>query len=241
MKRLVIIAAVAIAPFGANAQKIGDIINGVVDGVSNNNGSGLTNADIIGGLKEALTIGSNNSSKKASAVDGFFKNPLIRIPFPPEAKKVENLAKELGMTTQVNRFVMTLNRAAETAAKDAAPIFVNAVKALTINDGLQILNGGDDAATVYLRGKTEAELKVKFMPVVKKAIAKVQLTRYWNPIVTKYNKIPGVIKQNPNLDDYVTTKAIEGLFKLIAQEETKIRKDPAAQVTSLLQKVFGKK
>jgi hypothetical protein len=141
MKRLVIIAAVVIAPFGANAQKIGDIINGVVDGVSNNNGSGLTNADIIGGLKEALTIGSNNSSKKASAVDGFFKNPLIRIPFPPEAKKVENLAKELGMTTQVNRFVMTLNRAAETAAKDAAPIFVNAVKALTINDGLQILNG----------------------------------------------------------------------------------------------------
>ena len=241
MKRLVIIAAVAIAPFGANAQKIGDIINGVVDGVSNNNGSGLTNADIIGGLKEALTIGSNNSSKKASAVDGFFKNPLIRIPFPPEAKKVETLAKELGMTTQVNKFVTTLNRAAETAAKDAAPIFVNAVKALTINDGLQILNGGADAATVYLRGKTEAELKVKFMPVVKKAITKVQLTRYWNPIVTKYNKIPGVIKQNPNLDDYVTTKAIEGLFKLIAQEETKIRKDPAAQVTSLLQKVFGKK
>lgn len=241
MKRLVIIAAVAIAPFGAKAQKIGDIINGVVDGVSNNNGSGLTNTDIIGGLKEALTIGSNNSSKKASAVDGFFKNPLIRIPFPPEAKKVETLAKELGMTTQVNKFVMTLNRAAETAAKDAAPIFVNAVKALTINDGLQILNGGDDAATVYLRGKTEAELKVKFMPVVKKAITKVQLTRYWNPIVTKYNKIPGVIKQNPNLDDYVTTKAIEGLFKLIAQEETKIRKDPAAQVTSLLQKVFGKK
>lgn len=241
MKRLVIIAVVAIAPFGANAQKIGDIINGVVDGVSNNNGSGLTNADIIGGLKEALTIGSNNSSKKAAAVDGFFKNPLIKIPFPPEAKKVETLAKELGMTTQVNKFVMTLNRAAETAAKDAAPIFVNAVKALTINDGLQILNGGDDAATVYLRGKTEAELKVKFMPVVKKAITKVQLTRYWTPIVTKYNKIPGVIKQNPNLEDYVTTKAIEGLFKLIAQEETKIRKDPAAQVTSLLQKVFGKK
>lgn len=239
MKRLLIIAAVAIAPMSVNAQKIGDIINGVVNG-NNNNGNGLSNTDIVGGLKEALTIGANNSSSKASAVDGFFKNPLIKIPFPPEAKKVETLAKELGMTAQVNKFVMTMNRAAETAAKDAAPIFVNAVKALTINDGLQILNGGDDAATTYLRGKTETDLHTKFLPVVKAAINKVQLTKYWNPIVNRYNKIPGVVKQNPNLDDYVTKKAIDGLFKLIAQEETKIRKDPAAQVTSLLQKVFGK-
>jgi hypothetical protein len=239
MKRLIIIAAIAIAPISVNAQKIGDIINGVVNG-GNQNPNNLSNTDIIGGLKEALEIGAKNSSSKASAIDGFFKNPLIKIPFPPEAKKVETMAKQLGMTTQVNKFVMTMNRAAETAAKDAAPIFINAVKALTINDGLAILNGGDDAATIYLRGKTENDLKVKFKPVVKAAINKVQLTKYWNPIVTKYNKIPGVIKQNPNLEDYITGKAIDGLFKLIAIEEGKIRKDPAAQITSLLQKVFGK-
>lgn len=240
MKRLIIIAAIAITPISVNAQ-VGDIIRGVVNGGSNQNPNNLSNADIIGGLKEALEIGAKNSSTKASAVDGFFKNPLIKIPFPPEAKKVETLAKQWGMTTQVNKFVLTMNRAAETAAKDAAPIFINAVKALTINDGLTILNGGDDAATKYLRGKTETDLTVKFKPVVKAAINKVQLTKYWNPIVTRYNKIPGVVKQNPNLDDYITGKAIDGLFKLIAIEEGKIRKDPMAQVTSLLQKVFGKK
>jgi Protein of unknown function (DUF4197) len=238
MKKLLIIAAVAIAPLAANAQ-----IKGILDQVNDavgNNGKNLTNADIIGGLKEALTIGSNNSTAKASALNGFFGNSLIKIPFPPEAKQVETTAKALGLTKQVDKFVLTLNRAAETAAKDAAPIFVNAVKALTINDGLTILNGGDNAATTYLRGKTELDLKTKFRPVVKAAITKVQLTKYWNPIITKYNKVPGVRKMNPDLEDYVTTKAIEGLFKLIAQEEAKIRKDPAAQVTSLLQKVFGK-
>lgn len=243
MKRLIVIAASIIVPIAAQAQ-IDNIVNGVKNTINNGGNGGnknnLTNSEIIDGLKEALTIGSNNSSSKASAVNGFFSNPLIKIPFPPEAKKVETTAKQLGMTSQVNKFVLTLNRAAETAAKDAAPIFVNAVKSLTITDGLQILNGGDNAATTYLRSKTEAELKVKFQPVVKNAINKVELTKYWKPLATKYNKIPGVTKVNPDLEGYVTAKAIDGLFKLIAEEEKKIRIDPLAQVSNLLKKVFGK-
>lgn len=199
----------------------------------------LPNDDIVNGLKEALTVGTNNSTALASKVDGFYKNPALFIPFPPQAKEVKDYANKIGMSSEVNKFEMTLNRAAEEAAKSAAPIFINAVKGMTITDGLSILQGGDNAATTYLKNKTTAELTQKFTPIVQAAINKVQLTKYWNPIITKYNKIPFVQKQNPDLTAYVTGKAIEGLFKLIADEELKIRKDPAAQVTDLLKQVFG--
>ena len=210
-------------PSGANNQKL----------------LSLPNDDIVNGLKEALTVGVNNSSALASKVDGFYKNPALFIPFPPQAKEVKDYANKVGLSDQVNKFEMTLNRAAEEAAKNAAPIFVNAVKNMSITDGLGILQGGDNGATNYLKGKTTAELTQKFTPIVQAAINKVQLTKYWNPIITKYNKIPMVKKQNPDLTAYVTQKAIEGLFKLIADEELKIRKDPGAQVNSLLQEVFG--
>ena len=239
MKKILILAA-ALLPFLAQAQ-IGNILKGVENTVNGTgNQSNLTNTEVINGLREALTVGTNNSTKKASVVDGFFKNPLIKIPFPPEVKQVETYAKKLGLNKQVDKFVLTLNRAAETAAKDAAPIFLNAVKQLTIADGFQILNGGNDAATKYLRSKTEADLKSKFKPVVQKATNKVQLTKYWNPIASAYNKVPLVQKVNPDLNEYVTLKAIDGLFKLLAQEEAKIRIDPASQITNLLKKVFGK-
>jgi hypothetical protein len=223
-----------------NAQNlINQIKSGVNTVTGNNSGSGLSNDEVIKGLKEALSVGTNNATGKASRTDGFFKNPAIKIPFPPEARAVESAAKNFGMSSQVDRFVMTMNRAAEEASKEAAPIFVNAVKTMTINDGLGILRGGDGAATNYLKGRTQAELTNKFSPIVKRAINKVQLTKYWNPIITKYNKIPGVRRQNPDLDRYVTEKALEGLFKLIAEEENKIRKDPAARVSDILRKVFG--
>lgn len=239
MKKIIIIAA-ALLPVISQAQ-IGDIIKGATKVVTGGSGSnGLTNQEVVDGLKEALTIGAQNSSNTASKLDGFYKNPLIKIPFPPEVKQVETTAKQLGLSKQVDKFVLTLNRAAETAAKDAAPIFINAVKTMSIADGFQILNGGNNAATTYLRTKTEPELKTKFKPVVQKATGKVQLTKYWTPIMTTYNKVPLVQKVNPDLNEYVTNKAIDGLFKLIAQEETKIRTNANAQVTSLLQKVFGK-
>jgi hypothetical protein len=132
-----------------------------------------------------------------------------------------------------------MNRAAEEASKEAAPVFVQAIKTMTITDGINILRGGDNAATTYLKGRTSNELTTKFSPIVKKAIQKVELTKYWKPIITSYNKIPGVKKQNPDLDRYVTEKTLEGLFTLLAQEEAKIRKDPLAQVTDLLRRVFG--
>ncbi len=202
-------------------------------------GKPLSNEEVINGLKEALTVGTNNSTAFASKLDGYYKNPALFIPFPPEAKKVKDYATKVGMGGQVDKFEETLNRAAEEAAKGASPVFVNAIKGMGIDDGFAILKGTDTAATHYLKDKTTTELVQKFTPLVQAAIDKVELTKYWNPLVSKYNKIPLVEKQNPDLTSYVTQKALEGLFKLIADEELKIRKDPAARVTDILKKVFG--
>ncbi|MCW3102646.1 MAG: hypothetical protein JWO09_1086 [Bacteroidetes bacterium] len=199
----------------------------------------LSNDEVINGLKEALTVGTNNSTAFASKLDGYYKNPALFIPFPEEAKKVKEYAVQAGLGSQVDKFEMTLNRAAEEAAKDAAPVFINAVKSMSITDGFAILKGADNAATQYLKDKTTAELILKFSPIVQKAIDKVELTKYWNPIITAYNKVPFVQKQNPDLTAYVTDRAIQGLFKLIADEELKIRKDPVARVTDILKRVFG--
>lgn len=201
----------------------------------------LTNDEVINGLKEALNVGTNNSSGIASKADGFLKNPAIFIPWPAEAKDMKEKLIKMGMQKKVTEFETSLNRAAEEAAKKSVPVFKDAITGMSIGDGFTILNGGDTAATHYLREKTYAPLKEKFMPTVKEAVAKVKVTSYWKPLATAYNKLPGVKKQNPNLDDYVCNKAINGLMTLIKDEEAKIRKDPMAQVTDLLKKVFGKK
>ncbi len=239
---LIILAAVTISLQScAQSFNIKDIKNQVENTVNTVTGGSntLSNDDIIKGLKEALTVGTGNSTVKASALDGYYKNPLIKIPFPPEANQVKTTVENIGMKPQVDKFVMTLNRAAEEAAKEAKPIFVNAITSMSIQDGLTILNGNNDAATQYLKGKTQAQLNTAFSPIVKKAIQKVELTKYWKPIITQYNKVPFVQKVNPDLDKYVTDKALEGLFKLVAEEEGKIRKDPAARVSDILRKVFG--
>ena len=202
-------------------------------------GGKLSNEDIINGLKEALSVGSRNSANKASQMDGYYKNPLIRIPFPKEAERMEATLRNMGMSKQVDEFVLTLNRAAEDAAKKAAPIFLDAITHMTITDGINILHGNDDAAMQYLKTNTSVKLKEQFKPVVKTSIESVQVTKYWNPLVTTYNNIPLVQKMNPDLDEYVTQKAIDGLFTLVTQEELKIRKDPAARITDILKKVFG--
>jgi hypothetical protein len=214
--------------------KIGNKINDQIHGKS------LSSEEIANGLKEALTVGSQNASSSASKVDGYFKNPAIKIPFPPKAKNMENQLRSIGMSKQVDEFILTMNRAAEEAAKNAAPIFVDAIKGITINDGLSILNGKDTAATGYLRQKTSSPLHDKFKPVIKTATQKVEVTKYWTPLISAYNKIPFVEKMNPDLDEYITQQSLSGLFFLISQEETKIRKDPAARVTDLLKKVFAK-
>lgn len=199
----------------------------------------LTNDEVIRGLKQALEVGTNNSTALTSKMDGFYKNPAIFIPFPPEAIKVKEKVEALGMGNQVEKFEMTMNRAAETATKEAAPIFINAITSMSIADGFAILRGNDNAATHYLMNKTSSQLNGKFKPVVKNAIDQVQVTKYWNPIINTYNKVPLVEKMNPDLDDYITTKAMDGLFLMIEKEEKNIRANPMARVTDLLKKVFA--
>ena len=208
---------------------------------SSTSGGALTNSEVIAGLKEALTIGARESATIASAVDGFYKNSKIAIPWPVEAQTVKDVLQSTGFSRQIASFEESMNRAAEEAAKGAFDVFAGAVREMTIQDGFAILNGGDMAATNYLREKTTIPLREKFSPVVKNAIDKVNVTSYWSPLVNAYNIIPGVTRQNPNLEDYITGKAIDGLMTLIAEQEMKIRQDPAAQVTALLKKVFGKK
>mgnify|MGYP001096069559 CR=1 FL=1 len=199
----------------------------------------LTTAEVGDGLKEALIKGISNGSDIVSQLDGYFKNPEIKIPFPPDVKKVEDRLRQLGLGSEVDKFVMTLNRGAEEAAKEAKPVFISAIKQMTIEDAWGILKGEQDAATQYLQRTTTAQLKEKFAPIVQGALNKVNATKYYTDLVTAYNNIPLVQKVNPDLNEYATDMAIRGLFTMIAKEEKNIRQDPVARTTDLLKRVFG--
>lgn len=201
----------------------------------------LTTVEVGDGLKEALINGISKGADQVSLTDGYFKNLEIKIPFPPEVQKVEKTLRDIGLGSEVDKFVMTLNRGAEDAAKEAKPIFVSAIRSMTIQDAWAILKGEDNAATEYLRRTTSSQLKDAFKPVIQNSLNKVNATKYYGDLVTRYNKIPLVEKVNPNLDDYATDKAIQGLFVMIAKEEKNIRKDPVARTTELLKRVFGYK
>lgn len=202
-------------------------------------GVGLKNDEIVAGLKEALNVGIENAGELASKKDGFNGNKLIRIPFPDDAKKMEDKLRLVGMGAQVDSFEYALNKAAELASKEAAPIFLQAIKNMDVKDGLKILRGDDYAATRFLKNQTSDSLYGVFKPIVEKAIKEVKVTQYWNPLASRYNKIPLTTKVNPDLEDYTTNKAMEGLFKLLGLEEKKIRNNPVARVTGLLKKVFA--
>lgn len=200
----------------------------------------LTNDEIVSGLKEALSVGAKNSANKLSSVDGFFANAAIKVLMPPEAKKVESALRTAGMGKLVDNAILSMNRAAEEASKSAAPIFVNAITSMSITDALNILKGSDTAATGYLRGKTVAALTSAFRPVIDTALQKTSATSYWKTVFDAYNKLPTTFnKINPDLAGYVTEKSLSGMFYQVAQEEQKIRKDPAARVSDILKKVFG--
>lgn len=201
--------------------------------------STLTNDEVVRGLKEALTNGAKSSVDRGSLADGFYKNAKLFIPFPPEAQKMKQKLSSMGFDKKVTAFEESMNRAAEGAAKDAFDVFSGAITGMSVSDGFAILKGSDSSATHYLRENTTTQLTQKFTPIVKAAMDKVNVTAYWTPLATTYNKIPGVTKQNPDLEAYVTQKAINGLMILISEQEAKIRQDPAAQVTDLLKKVFG--
>jgi hypothetical protein len=201
-------------------------------------GESVSSDEVAQGLKEALTNGVSKGSDLVSQVDGYFKNPEIKIPFPPEVKQVETSLRQMGLGNEVDRFVLTLNRGAEDAAKEAKSIFVEAVKQMTIQDAWAILKGEKDAATQYLKSSTSTLLKGKFKPIIQASLNKVNATKYYGDLVHTYNKIPLVQKVNPDLDEYATEKAIEGLFVMIAKEEKNIRENPLARTSELLKKVF---
>lgn len=204
----------------------------------NTGSNGLSSTEIAAGLKEALRMGAQNGTGRLASADGFFSNAAVKILMPEEAKKVESTLRNIGLGGLVDKAILSMNRAAEDAARSATPIFVDAIKTMTITDALGILKGGDYAATNYFKDKTTVPLTNAFRPVIEKALSKVDATKYWNDVFTAYNKF-AANPVNTDLVSYVTEKSLAGIFYEVGQEENKIRKDPAARVTDLLKKVFG--
>ncbi|AWO01278.1 DUF4197 domain-containing protein [Chitinophaga alhagiae] len=194
------------------------------------------------GIKEALEKGVSAGISLLNKQDGFFGNELYKVLLPPDALKAERALRSIGLGSQVDKAILQINRAAEEAVGFAKPIFVNAIKQMTITDALNLLRGGQRSATDYFQGKTTESLKSAFAPVIDSALNKTSATRYYGDLVTKYNGLPTTFnKINPDLKGYVTEKAVQALFDQIAKEELAIRQNPAARTTDLLKKVFGNK
>jgi ribosomal protein L30/L7E len=199
-----------------------------------------SNLEISTALKQALEQGTGKSSDQLSALDGFFGNAAVKILFPPEAQKAEKTLRSLGLDKLCDDVILSLNRAAEGAAKEAKPIFIDAIKQMTLQDVTNILLGNPDAATQYFKRTTTLQLSAKFKPVIQLSLDKAGATKYYTSAATTFNKVPLVKKINPDISDYVTQKAIDGLFFEIAQEELNIRKNlPSTRTTEVMQKVFS--
>lgn len=235
MKKIVFAGLILCSTLLSCGQQIN--LGKVLDGVLSQGSLGPN--EIAAGLREALSVGVNIGADNASQIDGFMKNSKIKIPFPPEVQQIENTLRKVGLGSEVDKFVLSLNRGAEDAAKEAKPIFIAAIKQMTITDALSILKGDKDAATQYLKKTTSLQLAEAFSPVVEKALAKNNATKYYTDLSTAYNRIPLVKKVNTDLKAYATEKAMDGLFLLVADEEAKIRENPMARTTDLLKRVFG--
>lgn len=235
MKKIyfIILMAFTIGSCGSQAQ----FLKNLKEAFGNENE--LSEDDAAAGIKEALIKGTNIGVDIVSITDGYFGNPEIKIPFPPEARDIESTLRNIGLDKKVDEVILTINRAAEIAAEEARPIFVSAITGMTVIDAIEIVRGADNAATTYLQNTTSLQLHEAFQPVIASALDKVDATRYWDDVINTYNKIPLIKKMDPDLANYVTSKAIDGLFVMIAKEELKIRKDPVARTTELLKKVFG--
>lgn len=198
----------------------------------------LSNTDIVSGLKTALTTGATKSASRLSTTNGFLKDAAVKILLPPQIQKVERTMRMLGMGKLVDSAVTSMNRAAEDAAQKAAPIFVTAIKNMSVTDALGILKGGDTSATSYLRKSSTGNLHDAFRPVVDASVSKMGANKYWTKVFTAYNKVSST-PVDTDLGNYVTQKTMDGIFYYVAQEEKNIRKDPAAYASSIIQKVFG--
>ncbi len=202
-------------------------------------GKGLSNDDIVNGLREALRVATDSTSKTLGSAGGYFKNQAIKIIMPAEAVKAEKTLRNMGAGALVDKAILSMNTAAENAAGQVGAIFLTAIKQMTLTDGLNILRGNNNAATEFLKRTTTATLTEKMRPVIESSLRQVNADKYWNQVFSKYNMFSQQ-KVETDLSNYVTAKALEGMFYNISLEEAKIRKDPAAQVTDILKKVFGK-
>ena len=250
MKKIFLFQIITVFLFGnITAQGIGGLLKkstskdssgklGISKLFSKSSSNSLSNDDIISGLKEALRVGTDSSCKKLSSSNGFFGDNAIKILMPKEAQNVEKQLRSVGLGNLVDKAILSMNRAAEDAASGVGDIFWTSIKQMSIQDGVQILNGNDIAATSYLQKTTTTELTQKFKPVIDASLIKTDATKYWNDVFSNYNRF-SKDKVNPDLTAYVTEKALAGLFLNIGLQEQKIRKDPSAQVTGILKKVFG--
>ncbi len=220
------------------ADKGDGFFKGVFDAFK---GEKLSDSKIIRGLKEALEIGTTNAVKDVSKLDGYYKNPKIKVPLPKAVQNVDSVMRALGYGPELDEFSLSMNRAAEQAAPKAKALFWDAVKEMTFEDARKILKGSDNAATLYFEDKTRGQLHQLFMPIVHTVMEAVGVTRTYQDVQAKISSIPFTDRLKLDLDDYVTEKALDGLFYMVADEERKIRKDPAARVTTLLKDVFGSK
>ncbi|MBR2647627.1 MAG: DUF4197 domain-containing protein [Sediminibacterium sp.] len=238
MKKIQILIGILLLISTVNAQDINSLLKKV--GVKPQDSKSTSgNINIAEGLKEALIIGAEKGATLLSQPDAFLGNAARKILLPPEATKIENTLRQLGMGKQVDEAIVSMNRAAEDACKTAAPIFISAIKEMTLTDAVTILKGSDTAATSYLKEKTTAPLTTAFRPVIEGALEKTNATKHWNSLVTAYNRF-SLKKINPDLAGYVTERTMQGVYQEIAAEEQNIRKNPAARTTALLKSVFNK-
>ena len=209
---------------------------------SKTSGTGITENEAGQGIKEALTQGVTNAVLNLNKTDGFFGSEFYKLLLPPDAKKIENTLRNIGMGAQVDKAILAINRGAEDAVGYAKPIFTDAIKEMTLADALKIVRGSKDAATNYFKEKTKEKLIAAFLPSVKSSLDKTDATKYYGDIVTKYNKLPTTFKKvNPDLPSYVVARAVDALFDQVAKEEANIRANPVARTSDILKKVFGSK
>lgn len=214
-----------------------DTAKSIMDSVGNSSGN-LTTAEVVEGLKTALQLGTDTATTRLSALNGFYKDALVKIMMPPEAQKVEKTLRDMGLGSVVDKAILSMNRSAEDASKYVGDIFISAIKQMTIQDAFGILRGGNTAATEYLKQKTTAQLTAAFKPIISKSLDKTNATKYWSDIFKAYNRFSSQ-PVNTDLTAYVTEKALDGLFYKIGVEEQEIRKNPAARITDILKKVFS--
>ena len=238
MKHIIVFSALLLLSFSLSAQQ--GLFKKATSLLSKSStGGNLSTDEIVSGLKEALSLGAQKSTDKLSATDGFFKDAAVKILLPKQVQDIESKMRMLGMGKLVDNAELSMNRAAEDASKSAAPIFLSAIKQMSVTDALNILRGTDTAATAYLRKTTTPQLISSFKPVIEESLKKTDANKYWKDVFTAYNRFSSK-PVDTDINSYVTQKALDGIFYYVAAEEINIRQNPAGRVTDILKKVFAK-